>query len=102
MISLNINQKSIEISFFHTNNNNEKSTKCNVRVNNHDYFEIAKVHYKDTFCRAAGRRYSLAKTLRTTNLNKEERKFVWFEYFKQTNKPLLAESVMAKFELQWD
>ena len=61
-------------------------TVCEVLTNNAKFYGTALCHKKDQFCKAVGRKLSLARALRIAGLSKEQRKQVWEDYRMMTPK----------------
>jgi len=62
-----------------------KSTSCVIKLEDGTKLitGIAFLHPKDNFCKATGRKVSLARALKLYGFSKEERKKFWSDYFRQ-------------------
>ena len=96
MIKLKINNIPIIIDFEHQNFQQEQheskiplkkqnrisGTYCTIEKEDKKYESFAQLSLKDNFHKAKGRRISLKKALSKTEFNKQERCYIWNEYFK--------------------
>jgi len=61
-------------------------TVCEILNGESKYYGTALCHKKDQFCKAIGRKLSLARALRKAGLSKEQRAKVWEDYRNMTPK----------------
>ena len=59
---------------------NQYTTSCVIEIGKSMYYGVALCHKKDQFCKAVGRKLSLARALRIAGLSKDERTKVWEDY----------------------
>jgi len=63
----------------------ERHTLCTIRDENNEIVQVGRayLHPKDNFCKAAGRRAALARTI--AYFCPEDRKAIWEQYFREHN-----------------
>jgi len=64
----------------------QHQTCCEIVNGEFKYYGTALCHKKDQFCKATGRKLSLARALKVAGLSKNERAKVWEDYRNMTPK----------------
>jgi len=85
MIKMNLNGKDVEIRFDYEFNMKNKPyfTICRVIIDkNIKYTSNAECSILDNPCKNKGRKLSLSRALHETTLTKEERRTIWYEYYR--------------------
>ncbi|MFW5794643.1 MAG: hypothetical protein ACOCV1_04075 [Bacillota bacterium] len=75
----------INIKFAHEDH---KASYCIIETPDGEVYKgVAKLHYKDTFCKDKGRKESMKRALRKAGFSKEQRAEVWEAYRLMTKEP---------------